>query len=106
MSTEFVPYEERQDRMLILAKKTIFFTEWAVVPTDYWADQEEATGLEAFSVAQDDPRKPGEKGIAVPEGVNTVGRVGVQEFNRIIAESKVMLGIGQPSISPTPYYAL
>lgn len=106
MTTDFVPYDQRKERFLILAKKTIFFTEWAVIPTDYWADQADTTGLEAFSVSQDDPRKPGEKGYAAPEGVNTVGRVGVQEFNNIIAESKVMLGIGQPSISPTPYYAL
>lgn len=92
--------------MLILAKKTEYFWRYHEIAPDFWQNQTELTTLEAFSVAQDDPRKPGEDSIFVPEGVRTVGHVSGAEFNSHLANSKVLVGIGRPAISPTIYFSL
>lgn len=59
-----------------------------------------------MSVAEDDVRAEGETKVDVPNGVETVGRVSKEEFEVLVGQSRLMLGIGRPLISPSVYSAL
>jgi hypothetical protein len=42
----------------------------------------------------------------LPAGIESHGQVAREEFEVMVSESKVMLGIGRPLISPSVYSAL
>lgn len=102
----FVPAHEKKNQAFILAKRTDYFWYRSSVPTEFWPRLEAETGLTAMSVAIDDVRQPGEKDLPVPEGVTSIGHVSKSTFERVVGESRVMLGIGRPLISPSVYSAL
>lgn len=102
----FVPAHEKKNQAFILAKRTDYFWYRSSVPAEFWPKLEDETGLKALSVAVDDVRQPGEKDLPVPDGVTSIGRVSKAAFERVVGESRVMLGIGRPLISPSVYSAL
>jgi hypothetical protein len=68
------------------------------VPTAFWATVQNQTGMNVVSVAEGDE--------PLPAGIESHGQVAREEFEVMVSESKVMLGIGRPLISPSVYSAL
>jgi hypothetical protein len=64
------------------------------------------TGLEFLTVASDQPVREGDERYPMPEGLSVLGEVGKEDFRRIAGESRVMLGLGRPPISPSVYESL
>lgn len=60
------------------------------------------TGLDLVSVSKDDT----DGRLALPEGVTSLGGLSREAFLRELSQSKVLIGIGFPLVSPTPYEAL
>lgn len=42
----------------------------------------------------------------VPEGIVNLGRQDRLEYQEVLSKAKVLMGIGRPEISPSPYVAL
>jgi hypothetical protein len=90
---------EKLDQLFVLAKQTTYFQDpWASIPSTFWAQAQNLTGLEVASVATGDDE--------LPEGIVSSGHVSRAEFEVMVSKSKLMLGIGRPLISPSVYSAL
>jgi hypothetical protein len=97
-----LPQEARQDALLLLAKKSSYFTRAEAWPLDFYAAITQATGLNIISSARDETAD----GTGLPAGVMPHERMGRQEYEEFVGEMKVLLGIGNPGTSPSPYNAL
>lgn len=94
-----MPFEERPRHAYILAKRLAYFYS----PEYTWT-------LDAFTpdfpvsfisgLGQNDASAP------VPNGVTNLGRLNQREFYDQVAHSRVLVGIGSPFLSPSPYDAL
>jgi hypothetical protein len=69
---------------------------------DVWSNFESSTGLVPLGTA----RNLNEGEYVDPPGLNNLGPLKRAEYDRKLAESKVLVGIGRPEISPSPYAAL
>jgi hypothetical protein len=67
-----------------------------------WASFENTTGLKPIGTAVNLANRHFE----APEGLYNLGSLSRSNYDRKLAESKVLLGIGRPEISPSPYSAL
>jgi hypothetical protein len=47
-----------------------------------------------------------EEGHPLPDGFKTLGKQSAEAYVKLLSESKVLLGIGQPVLSPWVYTAL
>ncbi|KAJ7462127.1 hypothetical protein FB451DRAFT_1140209 [Mycena latifolia] len=99
----FVPHAERSGQAYILAKTLDYFRADARAwPPAFFDAASNATGL-AFVA--------GAKGAldAVPElasSITNVGPLPPDEFYAVLSKSAVLVGMGDPALSPTPYDAL
>lgn len=101
-----IPWEERNNTVVILTKRAdIFYDEWLgkrLLPR--WQDIARTLaeqGFELLAMAGDDSGQH-----PIPESIRSMGRVGRTEYQAILGHAKVMLGIGRPEISPSPFVAL
>jgi hypothetical protein len=112
-----VPFKQRQRRVFMLGKYTWFFYDklghqsWD--PDFYqrvtdelrqrWPDFE-------IVAAMTDGREPedieAEGPHVIPPGIRNLGRLDSVEFDQVISNSRLLLGIGRPGLSPSPYRAL
>ncbi|PPQ66408.1 hypothetical protein CVT26_011277 [Gymnopilus dilepis] len=127
-SLEYVPHEARNDRILILAKRTFDFpnsfhevinqlAHWhsfarvytgsnyfhmfpAFDPATFFADLKNHTQYELVSTADQ------EDGFPIPEGLTSLGLLSMSDYDHLLANTKALIGIGKPIISPTPYASL
>lgn len=99
------PQAERNNTVLILAKKAGYFSQAFFKPMidafDDIAGAMEEMGMEMWTTAEGDKDND-----HVPKQVVKVGRQEPAKYREILSASRVLLGIGQPPISPTPYEAL
>ncbi|BEI80569.1 hypothetical protein CcaverHIS002_0110980 [Cutaneotrichosporon cavernicola] len=109
---KFPMFTNREHRALILAKKVEYFTKEKNLfhgllgpardgVTPVFNDMAQPVNFKLISTA-------GEAGdpIDEEEGIETVGRKDQGEWTEILARSKALVGIGDPALSPSPYYAL
>lgn len=90
---------EKSDQLFVLAKQTTYFQDpWSSIPSSFWEQAHNLTGLEVASVATGDDE--------LPKGIVSSGHVSRAEFEVMVSNSKLMLGIGRPLISPSVYSAL
>ncbi|KDR77694.1 hypothetical protein GALMADRAFT_245822 [Galerina marginata CBS 339.88] len=100
-SLEYIPHEERKDRILILAKRSNYFHDFpAFDPSTFFARLKNHTRYELVSTAD------AEDGFPIPDGLTSLGLMPQEEYDHLLADTKVLLGIGKPIISPTPYASL
>jgi hypothetical protein len=99
-------YSQREHRALIFAKRTSFFGKkdnlfaGLIAAAAAKVPKDGGRGFELVSTA-------GKKGEALDEpGVETLGRLSREAWIQTLARSKVLLGIGHPPLSPSPYDAL
>ncbi|RSH90383.1 hypothetical protein EHS25_000988 [Saitozyma podzolica] len=99
-----IPYSERNDSILILAKRSVYFhwTDLNDVMSDSWpslvADMK-SDGYEFWTTAE------AEEGFPIPEGLKKMGLMTRSNYEAMIGSAKVLLGIGKPEISPSVYTA-
>lgn len=71
-------------------------------PTETWLDFEERTGLSLVANA----RSEGSEDLALPAGINNHGPVPFDNYTSEVGHSRMMIALGFPVISPSPYLAL
>lgn len=96
---------QKEDQIFVLGKLTEFFYERQAPPVDSWPDISEQTGLNIVCAAADH-RDDGSSHWDLPVGIESTGHLSKEEFAAAMGKSRVMLAIGRPEISPSPYEAL
>ncbi|KAJ7664870.1 hypothetical protein B0H17DRAFT_991114 [Mycena rosella] len=98
----FIPHAQRKPQAYVLAKEAKYFA-----PTDRAYSPE---SFDAASAAAGLQFLAGVRERALPEyfprNVTNVGFMSSTRFYEVLAESRVLVGVGVPATSPTPYEAL
>lgn len=105
LANPVVPYEEREDGVLILAKHGGYLWSNQIKGiSSAWPEVVQAMtdiNIELWLTAKPDNWKR-----PFPEGMVSLGWQTPGEYRRKASSAKAMLGVGMPSISPSPYEAL
>lgn len=98
---DVVPIAEREHRAYILAKVPEYFQPPRYAFSDHvFSDMKKDFGFD-FAAGI------GKAGNALPDtGITNLGFMTLPEFRRQLGRSKVLIGVGRPRLSPTPYDAL
>lgn len=115
-SMPWVPFAKRPHRVYILAKRIQYFYEWANPMWDrsfftrahrdmskIWPDFEFVGGF-VDDRGKEEIAKQGE--MSLPEGVVNLGLLDADKFDKEVSSARVMIGLGWPTMSPSPYRAL
>lgn len=115
-SVPFVPLADRPEQAWLFAKQATYFYKSAFAWERTWFQNltRDVPGLSvkgAFSVDEHYQWNPDKDGHFdnVPGGlvgVENVGRIGPEQFNDELSHSRVLLGVGDPWYSPSPFYSL
>lgn len=102
ISPSLPPPSTVRGQAYLLAKHLYYFTDaieraW---PPSAWQRVKEETGLELIIGSR------GEDEIEQPQGLTNLGFLTQDRFLNEVAKSRVLIGVGQPFTSPTPYEAL
>ncbi|KAJ9093875.1 hypothetical protein QFC21_006248 [Naganishia friedmannii] len=112
MNVSIVPRAERKDEAVILGKLFKYF--WAPFlddiappPSEIWADFYKRTGLTPIANAEPLPKDHDLDAFdKTPRGIVDRGPIPIDEYTSEVGHAKMMIGIGSPVISPSPYLAL
>jgi hypothetical protein len=98
---DVVPVEERDHRAYILAKEKGYLEPPKFAFSDHvFSDLKRDLGVDFVAGI-------GKKGSELPDaGITNLGFMSVPDFRTALGRSKVLVGIGRPRLSPTPYDAL
>ncbi|WWD19850.1 hypothetical protein CI109_104317 [Kwoniella shandongensis] len=112
----YIPTVERPNQIYILAKFVRYFypgTQPAWDDHTFYSRakaelEQEFPGFEFVVGCRDDRngKEQEEHPMSVPEGIRNLGVMDKVEFERQLANSRGMLGIGWPTLSPSPHIAL
>ncbi|KAK8853422.1 hypothetical protein IAR55_004128 [Kwoniella newhampshirensis] len=115
-SPPYIPTEERPPQIYILAKFVRYFypgTQPAWEDHTFYSRAKAELEIDfpgfEFVVGCRDDRNGAEQEahpMSVPEGIRNLGQMDKTEFERQLANSRGMLGIGWPTLSPSPHVAL
>ncbi|KAJ7662262.1 hypothetical protein B0H17DRAFT_1185094 [Mycena rosella] len=99
---EYVPFAQRPDQIVILAKKSEYFHNQVLFfdQSSFYARLKNVTNYNIITNARV------EDGFPIPDGLSSVGLLLPTEYDIQLANTKALLGIGSPLISPTPYASL
>ncbi|KAI9638396.1 uncharacterized protein MKK02DRAFT_10347, partial [Dioszegia hungarica] len=100
LSIPVKPHDERNNSVLIFAKRSSYFHLPHMPPKHFWTDLSREPNFDLLSTADDEAGKP------MPEGLSTLGRQSREAYEDLVGSSKVLLGMGHPPISPSVYTAL
>ncbi|KAF7970430.1 hypothetical protein HWV62_24179 [Athelia sp. TMB] len=103
-----VPHERRKNDAYVLAKLLTFFT---VRRNRAWAPEvmdaaTHATGVRYVLGAQNDTNEGDWGPVELPKEYVNLGEMGQDAFLESLRHTKVLVGMGNPMPSPTPYDAL
>lgn len=101
-SIPVLPADARQDSILILAKKTSYFSKPEAWPLSFYSAVANATGFNLISSAHSEAGS--EAGL--PEGVVPHERMTREAYEEFVGEMRLLLGVGNPATSPSPFNAL
>lgn len=116
--TTFIPHSERPHRAYVLGKHQTFFytTHGARVawPLDFYARARThmRTIYPDFEFVGSFKDERGEGDIAkegplpIPSGIRNLPRLNATAFDHELSQARVLVGIGYPTASPSPYRAL
>jgi hypothetical protein len=109
-ATAFVPHDKRKDTAVIMGKLTQYYfpnrSGDLPPPLEAWTEFRGDTGLEAIGNARPLVEGAEDEPQGTPEGVVNRGPMGREEYTKQVGEARMMVGIGMPAISPSPYLAL
>ncbi|KAF7968286.1 hypothetical protein HWV62_31023 [Athelia sp. TMB] len=101
----FVPHIERKKQAYVMSKFTALLhgisgpeLAW---PVEFWEAAKAATGLDLIMGGEHEPHWP-----EPPAGITNYGALNQSEFLGHVSHSQVLIGVGRPATSPTPYEAL
>ncbi|KAK4683567.1 hypothetical protein P7C73_g6676, partial [Tremellales sp. Uapishka_1] len=95
------PHAERDDSVLILAKKSSYFHRHYVSPPSFWTSLARLRTFSLLTTAEiDSTDKP------LPAGLEALGQQSRTEYEALVGNVQAMVGIGAPYISPSVYTAL
>lgn len=102
ISPPIPPQRTGKGQAYLLAKHLYYFTDeiahgWS---STVWKRVKEETGLELIIGSR------GDDDYEQPEGLTNLGFMPQERFLNEVAKSRVLIGVGQPYTSPTPYEAL
>ncbi|KZP09351.1 glycosyltransferase family 18 protein [Athelia psychrophila] len=104
----FLPAPDRPSappQAYLMTKRLAFLN--AAWPAHFFAAAQNATGISFVMGASWDGREgDGAEPPSLPEGVRNVGMMDQHAFLAEVARSRVLVGVGKPVASPTPYEAL
>ncbi|KAL1411949.1 hypothetical protein Q8F55_002942 [Vanrija albida] len=113
---DYIPFEDRPMRAYVLGKHQTFFyprahQAWGL---DYYkrALDEIRKTIPKFEMVgsffdernEEDQKKEGP--LPIPEGIRNLPKLGPKEFDHELRQARLLLGIGHPTASPSPYRAL
>lgn len=112
-----IPFNQRPYRVYVLAKRLHYFYEWrapATTPRDQFARAakelaEEFPGFEFVGAVRDDrsPQDMEQSGeMSLPEGIKNMYPLDADQWDAEVAQARLLMGIGWPTLSPSPYRAL
>ncbi|KAJ9122974.1 hypothetical protein QFC24_004012 [Naganishia onofrii] len=113
LQLDVVPHDQRKEEVTVLGKLYVNLardTEYfyphrmGLVPQDVWPPFQNATSLAPIANAR--ALKDTDVEQSTPPGLINRGPVPSNDYTRQVATSKVLLTIGRPEISPSPYLAL
>ncbi|KAJ9103197.1 hypothetical protein QFC21_002620 [Naganishia friedmannii] len=101
-----VPHHRRKGEVTVLGKLYQYFYphRMGLVPQDVWPPFQNATSLAPIANAR--ALKETDVEQSTPPGLINKGPVPSANYTQQVANSKVLLTIGRPEISPSPYLAL
>ncbi|WVR05095.1 hypothetical protein IAU60_002107 [Kwoniella sp. DSM 27419] len=94
------PHAERRNAALLLAKRSIYFDQPGMSPKAFWTNISRDHPYDLLVTARV------EKGHPLPDGLETMGFMKRPEYEALVGDVKVMVGMGKPAISPSVYVAL
>ncbi|KAL1405647.1 hypothetical protein Q8F55_009286 [Vanrija albida] len=112
-----VPFEQRPHRVYVLGKYLKFFTSlpsdvkrW---PDDFyqratdelrqrWPDFEIVGGIVDSRSEEDQKKTP----QTLPPGIRNLGKLTADQFDETLSNSRLLLGVGWPGLSPSPWRSL
>jgi hypothetical protein len=103
----FIPHSERDDQAYLLAKYLMFFTPehepaWTTVNYDAATNATGVKYLIASTYVTGGEGSP----LALPSNHLNIGQIGPAEFMEKLSKSRVLIGVGDPMLSPSPYDGL
>jgi len=102
MLQPFVPHEEREYRAYVMAKWVGFMlADEAAWPPHFYGAASNTTTIKFVMGAISDDAYPN-----LPPGMINHGLMPQPAFMESVAKSQVLVGVGSPPLSPTPYDAL
>lgn len=116
--THHIPFNERPYRAYVLGKHQTFFYEKSGAHVAWHLDMYKRALDEmrktypsfefvgAFFDERGDERKEKEGPIPLPEGIRNIYPLNSTQFDEALTESRMLVGIGWPTASPSPYRAL
>ncbi|KAJ9119145.1 hypothetical protein QFC22_003636 [Naganishia vaughanmartiniae] len=106
LQLDVVPYNQRKEEVTVLGKLYEYFYphRMGLVPQDVWPPFQNATSLTPIANAR--ALKDNDVEQTTPPGLTNRGPVPSKDYTKQVATSKVLLTIGRPEISPSPYLAL
>ncbi|KAF7981431.1 hypothetical protein HWV62_33429 [Athelia sp. TMB] len=104
-SRSLIPVNEREERAYVMTKWSENFesgpeTAW---PEDYYEAAVRELGIGFVAGAN---HRDGDSGVELPQTIQNLGQMARIDFQHHIAFSKVLIGVGRPAVSVTPYEAL
>ncbi|KAJ7464576.1 hypothetical protein FB451DRAFT_1042352 [Mycena latifolia] len=107
--TDFVPAEARPNQAWILAKQLSYLSPDKLPPwtTEDYDVAANLTGVHyALGAGLADGETHPPPGLQTPEAYENHGKMEKGAFMRRLAQSRVLIGVGNPIVSPTPWDAL
>lgn len=115
--TRFIPFEERPMRAYVLGKhQTFFYEDHAHVAwkrdtykralDEIRKDIPDFEFVGAFFDERGDDEKKKEGPLPLPEGIRNIYPLNATAFDDALSSARMLVGIGWPTASPSPYRAL
>lgn len=107
LRTPFAPFDSRPRQAFVYAKFLHYFTGSEYIlrddpsPTDFFSTLAEAANMTFLARFEHDIDT-----ISPPPGITELERLDRPAFQSVIARSRVVMGVGSPWLSPTPWEAL
>lgn len=117
-STNNVPFEDRPMQAYILSKRVAYFYKLFGLPNhisrdmitraydDLKAIYPDFEFVGAFVDDRNDKQREESGEISLPRGVKNLYPLNSTQFDAEVAKSRVLVGLGAPTLSPSPYRAL
>lgn len=102
-ATPMVPHSQRKD-VLVLGKLTRYFHHITFTPTIKHLDRV-AEAIKPNKLIATIKKSDGDP-LVIPNALTQLGPQDPASYRDLLSSAKVLLGVGKPEISPTPYEAL